>query len=74
MNLKKSKILKNIKRTIYCYFIDIKKHLWCRFFHRHHRCYYEVNKLYSNKWHCAKCWDCQQDVLWILEDIRNEKY
>ena len=40
----------------------LKKNLWCRFFHRKHRCYPEVWKVDIGNWHCDKCSPCSE---WI---------
>ena len=37
----------------------IKKHLYCRFFHKKYRCYPDVNgKKLKGSWHCRKCHPC----------------
>lgn len=47
--------LKRITRFLY-------KWLWCSWKHKRSRCYPEVNKPFSNKWHCHKCHDCGEGL------------
>lgn len=45
---------------------DLWRNLFCRFFHRRHRCYPEVWKEVSD-WHCAECHPCGE-IFDLLED------
>lgn len=40
-------------------FYNIKKHCFCRIFHRKERCWPDVHKKgLKGPWHCAKCYPC----------------
>ena len=53
---------------------NIKKHLYCRFFHKKHRCYPDVSgKGLKGVWHCRKCYPCGDVFEKLLKKrIKNE--
>ncbi len=57
-----------LKWRIFFIVMRIKKHIWCRFFHKKDRCYPDVSgKGLDGEWHCHKCVPC--NIIWkILGD------
>ena len=48
---------------------NLKKHLWCRFLHRRHRCYPEVwDRGLAGPWHCDRCHPCDEELDALFED------
>lgn len=48
-----------LKWRIFFIVMRIKKHIWCRFFHKKDRCYPDVGgKGLDGAWHCGKCVPC----------------
>ena len=51
-----------------------KKHVYCRFFHRHDRCYPEVwGRGLNGPWHCSRCVSCGAALDYVLELVEIEK-
>ena len=52
------------------FFYNIKKYLYCRFFHRKDLCYPEVwDRGLDGPWHCGKCHPCGEGLMEMLESL-----
>lgn len=53
-------------------FYNIKKNLYCKFFHKKDICYPRVDlpsPECEKHWHCAKCHPCNEGLMEILENV-----
>jgi hypothetical protein len=53
-------------------FLNLKKHLWCRFFKSHRKCHPEVWQGGNIKhWHCVDCKPCGMEIDYMIEKVKN---